>query len=199
MQGAAPERDHHNSAKRKPWHGTAGAPKGPRKRVEEFIADVYDKRRYLKGLRIPVTKRALYDRMGMTRPTFNEYQAGAGAPWPWPPEHHLVFVVDATSRTVVWVSPSLAVAIDRLPDELVGRDVQELALPEPLHWEQAQRLKLGDLTEAMIETCLIHGDGRRIPLEVRVTYGQLFEVWFCDGVVFDQSSHDAADDAEIFY
>jgi hypothetical protein len=126
--------------------------------------------------------------LGASRPSVNKYLAGGGLPWPLPPPDHLVWVTDIDDRSLLWVSPSLATALQYETEEMLGQDARLLLRgqrpSEPGHREAIQAL-IDDANDGAYHDCesaFVRKDGLWIPLRLRVTYGGLYRVWFANAV-----------------
>lgn len=178
---------------RKPWHGSAGAPKGRTRTLERFIDEIWTVRPAVVRAhsRRTLTKTALAKRVSLSRSIFTSYCADMGAPWPLPPDDHLVYVVDRTG-TVRWASPSLCAALHCTSDELVGWNVADAVrggqnLKQVMPEVFAMGEQLIECTDGLVEHYSMylvrHDDGAHVFADLSITYGRGFEVFFIDAVL----------------
>lgn len=177
---------------RKPWHGTPGPPHGPRRSLEQFLDELFKARDSLRKLdrQRELTKKALYERLTLTRPSFNEYMERGGVPFPLPAKEHLVFVVQADETySLLWVSETACTVLGRSREEIIGQDTRivvgnngnaELR-------EIARQLRAKELEWAKIDSYLTGPDDRHIPVELHITWGEYYDVWFVDARVIDDA------------
>jgi hypothetical protein len=182
---------HHWNTDHKTWQAKPGNRKGPRRSIGKFLTDAYAvlaRMRKLHRVGDEPLKGEFCTLLGASRPSVNKYLAGGGLSWPLPPPDHLVWVTDIDDRSLLWVSPSLAAALQYETEEMLGQDARLLLRgqrpSEPGHREAIQAL-IDDANDGAYHDCdsaFVRKDGLWIPLRLRVTYGGLYRVWFADAV-----------------
>jgi hypothetical protein len=174
------------------WRVAPGSKGGPRKSIEDLLTEGYRAHQWMREsfrrepLERRVQKGRFCQRLSIRRPTVNGYLKGGGIPFPFPPEDHLVFVVDVDDRTLRWVSPSVCDALQHAESELIGRDahgeLRGTQASEPGHRAAIDALVTGTSLEPFHEcrTTFVRRDGLWLPVRIRVSYGPLYRVWFID-------------------
>lgn len=180
-------------SKRKPWDGLAGAPSGPKRPLEEFMDDLWNKRASAiqANSRRTLTKKDLAVSMTMSKPNFNKYYADVGARWPFPSRDHLVYVVGAHDGVLRWLSPSVETTLRCKREDVVGLTVskalrggEDLAVTAPEIFEIGRRLVEEGEDEQEYSTYLVRWDDRaHIPVLLLITYGTGFDVFFVDAMI----------------
>src|SRR5215831_7896074 len=195
------------SRHQQPWHSPAGTPRGPQWPINIIMDKTYAAARLLAR---PRSKADFCSHLRIARHTYLRYLSAVGMFWypnqgP-PPEDHLVMVVTCSDHVLQWVSASVSAAVGVPRDELIGQDIR-LALrrgrQQQVHYDRfaqiIQALRAGLLEPPIgeCETYLLQHDGRRLPLHLRVTYGQEFDCVFIDATA-GRPEEDGSPTADTF-
>src|SRR5215831_3552986 len=110
------------------WQARPGRKVGPQKTIEELLDEGYAAHAWMrdKWRGQEPTKGRFCEKMNFSRPVGNRYLKGAGLPFPFPHPSHPAFVVNADDHRLHWVNQSLAEALLRTREELIGQEAHKM-------------------------------------------------------------------------
>jgi hypothetical protein len=121
-----------------------------------------------------------------------------GLPWPLVPTYDelnrpmLVYLIYGRPPWhVLWISPNVREHLGKRPDEVLERpaiDVlrggEDLRVQEPDHVQLAEALQRGELKYGEVShSHLVHADRRWLPVDLRLSYGEASETFYCQATV----------------